>query len=125
MKRCTACIGILSGLILLSICSLFLVRWECRRFNAATEAVLEAVEANTTAEALRRLDTLNMKWESFHNLCGLFVNGEKLDPLRDVLSELEALIRQEHPEAVSSLERLKGLIEGIYEEEFPEIWHIL
>lgn len=125
MKRFGACVGILTVLILLCVCSLLTVRIQCRQFEALAEEVEEAIETGSTTEALERYDTMNARWESFHNVCGLFVNGEKLDPILEILVELPPLIAQEHPEALSSLEKLQGLVEGVYEEEFPSFWHIM
>lgn len=125
MKRFCICSGLLAGLILLCVCSLFFIRSECHRFGSLAASVTEAVKAEHTDDALERFDTLQTEWERFHNVCGLFVNGEQLDPIRESLSELRPLIEQAHPEAISALERLEAEIAGIYEEEFPALWHIV
>lgn len=125
MKRCGVCLGILAGLIIICICSLLVIKQECDRFGTLAVSVSDSLAEGSTEATLERFDTLQAEWESFHNVCGLFVNGQKLDPIRETLSELRPLIAQEHPEAVPAMERLKGLIESIYEEEFPAVWHIL
>lgn len=125
MKRCSACIGLLAGLIVLCITSLFVIHAQCRRYTALAETVAAAVESGNTADALEKFDTLDAGWDNFHDICGLFVDGKKLDPIRDQLSELRPLIASEHPEAASGLEKLHKLIEGIFEEEIPALWHIL
>ena len=125
MKRCWICIGLLTGLLGMCIGSLLCLRAQCRQYASLTEEVIANVQDGDTDAALLAFDTLEQNWDKFHDICGLFVNGEELNPIREVLTELRPLIAQEHPEAASCLEKLRQLVEGIYEEQLPVFWHIL
>ncbi len=125
MKRCAVSLTILLTLMAVCISSLFIIRSECRKYVIMADAAALAVQSGDTKLALECCDALDTGWEEFHNVCGLFVSGTKLDPLRDELAGLRQLIVMEHPEATAELERLRRLIEGIYEEELPSPWHIL
>jgi hypothetical protein len=94
-------------------------------YAALTDNVSQAVENGNTEQALAALEDLEKEWEHFHRVAGLFVDGEKLDPMREILSGLRPLISQEHAEVPAELRRLRNLTVSIYEEEVPVVWHIL
>ncbi len=125
MNRCKISIGVLLALVLLCICSLLVLRWQCHTFAGRVDAVTEAVEEGNIREALEAYDGLYTQWEQFHDVAGLFVSGTKLDPMYEILTGLRPLIVQQHPEVTAELERLRGLTEGILAEEMPSVWHIL
>ncbi len=125
MNRCITSICILAALVALCIVSQCSLRAESRQFAEMTASVEAAVADGDTPEALRRFDRLAAQWEEFHSVAGLFVNGDHLDPIREHLTGLRPLIAAEHPEVLSHLTCLRQLAWDIYEEETPEIWHIL
>lgn len=125
MNRCKISIGVLLALVVLCVSSLFILRWQCEDFAGQTEAVMEAVEAGETERALADCEALMDRWDRFHDVTGVFVDGARLDVLRETLAGLPALIAQEHPEAMSQLETLHLLTEDIFLEELPDWWHIL
>lgn len=125
MKRCIVSLVILLTLSAVCISSLFIIHSECRKYVIIADAAALAVQSGDTEQALACCDALDTGWDRFHNICGLFISGTKLDPLREELAGLRQLIIMEHPEAVAELERLRRLIEGVYEEELPSPWHIL
>ena len=124
MKRCGISLCVLIGLVVLCAVSQVLLYRESRAFAVLTVSVEEAVQAGDSAEALRRLERLEGQWEEFHNVTGLFVDGIKLDPIRERLAEVRPLIAENHPTALPELACIRLLAEGIAEEEVPEIWHI-
>lgn len=124
MKRCIISLCVLIGLVGLCVASQLLLYRESRSFAALTGAVEDAVQAGDRDEALRRLERLEEQWEGFHNVTGLFVDGIKLDPIRERLAEVRPLIEESHPTALPELACIRALAEGIAEEELPEIWHI-
>ena len=125
MKRCWICIGLLMGLLGLCMGSLLCLHTQCRQYASLTEQVIAYVQDGDTDAALSAFDTMEQNWDNFHDICGLFVNGEELIPIREVMTELRPLIAQEHPEAASDLEKLRQLVKGIYEEQLPVSLHIL
>ncbi len=125
MNRCKISVWILIGLVLLCISSLPLIRYQCSRFIDQVDSVTEAVKSGDRERALAEYDALEEAWTGFHDITGIFVDGEKLDVPREVLVGLRSLIEAEHPEALSELERLRGMTEGIFEEEVPGWEHIL
>ncbi len=125
MNRCKISLCILAALVLLCTVSLPIIHTQCKTLQAGVERVETAVEAGDTALALTEFGRLEAEWEQFHKITGLFVDGEKFDPIREVLHGLRPLIEAEHPEAMSELERLRGLAESIYEEELPDWSHLL
>lgn len=125
MNRCKISVWILLGLVLLCISSLPVIHYQCHRFISQVDRVTEAVEAGDRELALAEYDTLEKAWGGFHDVTGIFVDGAKLDVPREVLYGLRPLIEAEHPETLSELERLRGMTEGIFEEEVPGWEHIL
>lgn len=125
MKRCIASLSILVALIALCIVSLVALRSECRWYAGLAERTTLAVSQGETETALSRFDSMQEHWEDFHNITGLFVDGEKLDAIYERMTGLRPLIESGHPQASAELESLRSLIESIYEEEQPLLWHIL
>ena len=125
MNHCKVSVYILLSLVLLCICSLMELQKQCQEYLLLVENVESAVNQDNTAQALTALDTLETHWESYHNINGIFVNGSELDSLREIMSGLRPLIIQNPPQADSEIQKMKNLILSIYEEELPEIWHIL
>ncbi len=125
MSRCKISVGVLCVLLLLCITGLFTMKFQCDAFFEQISAVSEAVRAEDMEEALLRFDKLEDSWESFHNITGVFVDGSKLDPIKESISGLRPLLEIDHPEALSELEKLKFLTANLFEEEIPEGWHIL
>ncbi len=125
MTRCKISIGILCGLILLCVCSLTLMQKQCEKLLFLTDEIISAVESGNTPEALVYFDQLEQNWNRYHEINGIFVNGTELNDLREILSGLRPLILQQHPEALSELQKMHSFILSLYEEELPELWHIL
>lgn len=125
MNRLKISIGILSLLVIQSAAGLFTVHRQCRRFTDRTDAIIRKVEAEDTAGALAACELLLEDWEQFHDLTGLFVDGSRLETLRERLAELPALIEAEHPEVLSDLETLRTLAEDLFRGEYPDLVHIL
>ena len=125
MNRCKVSVGILLSLILLCVIALIEVQKQCQEYLTLVDEVSSAVEAGDISQALSGFDTLEERWESYHNINGLFVNGMELDAIREIMSGLRPLIADEHPEVESELRKMRYLILSMYEEELPELWHIL
>lgn len=125
MNRCKVSLGILIAIIALCITGLFIVSWQCRSFGEQITAISDAVHTGDTQKALEEFDALQAQWKQFHNITGIFIDGSDLDTIKETLSGVRPMLETEHPEAPAELERLRSLVEGLYEEEFPEIWHIL
>lgn len=125
MNRCKVSIWVLLSLILLCIFALIETQKQCAEYVYLVDAVTEAVNAGDTRQALSTFDELETQWEEYHNINGLFINGMELDSIREILSGLRPLIADEHPEVQSELRKIRYLIISMYEEELPELWHIL
>jgi len=125
MKRCIASVSILSALILLCVISLFELHTQCRDYVAMTDAVATAIEQGDRYQALLALDTLEQGWKHYHDITGIFVNGSELDSIRETLSGLRPMLEDSRPEIKTELEKMRVLILSVYEEELPELWHIL
>ncbi len=125
MNRCKVSIYILLSLILLCIFSLITLQKQCQNYLLLVQNLETAVSQHHTEQALSALDTLEANWKSYHNINGTFINGSELDSLRETISGLRPLIIYQHPEAESEIQKMKNLILSVYEEELPEIWHIL
>lgn len=125
MNRCKASVGILLALIILCIFSLTELKSQCNAYLALADELQSAIMADDTEKALEAFDKLQQNWEQYHNTTGLFVNGAKLDSIREVLSKLQPMIEKNAPDAAFEVEKLRSLIQNIYEEEVPELWHIL
>ncbi|MBR1554906.1 MAG: DUF4363 family protein [Oscillospiraceae bacterium] len=125
MNRCKVSIWILLSLILLCMFSLAELQIQCREALALVEEIESAVDENNTGQALLAFDNLEQDWKHYHDINGIFVNGSELDSIREIMSGLKPLIEDEHPEVRAELQKMKHLILSVYEEELPEIWHIL
>lgn len=125
MNRCKVSIWILLSLILLCMFSLAELQMQCREALALVGEIESAVEDNNTEQALLAFDNLEQDWKHYHDINGIFVNGSELDSIREIMSGLKPLIEDEHPEVRAELQKMKHLILSVYEEELPEIWHIL
>lgn len=125
MKRMLVSMGILLALTVISFLSLHILREECRRYEACAAAAAEAYASGDTEAALTAFDELDAQWEHFVHITSLFIPSDKLDPLYEHLAGLRPMLAQNDPQAAAVLERLRRLIRDIYEEEKPEIWHIL
>ncbi len=125
MNRCVISLGILISLIVLSVSSLFILHHQSDQFTEQVEAVKQTLISDETERTLAVYDELMEEWERFHDVAGVFVDGTKLDPIRKLLAGLRPLIEAEHPEVLSELERIQGLVEDVFKEEMPDLWHIL
>ena len=125
MKRSITSLGILLTLILVCFLSLHLLRTECTRYAHLAELTETACVHGDIPEALAAFDRLERGWGRFHDRTGLVVDGEKLDAIRERLTGLRPLIERGCPEATAELERIRQLITDLFEEELPELWHIL
>ena len=113
MNRCKISIFVLLSLIFICIFSLFELHQQCENYLSLTEQVSQA------------FDELERNWKSYHDISGIFVNGSELDSIREIMSGMRPMIEQHHPETISELLKMKNLILSVYEEELPELWHIL
>lgn len=125
MSRFVISICILLTLTVLSVSSLRLLRRECRAYNALARETAAAFSAGDTLAALRGYDRLAGRWDHFHDMTGLFVDGSKLDAIYSHITPLRPLLEQDDPLALAELESLCLLTNGLYEEELPVFWHIL
>ena len=125
MSRFLTSIGILLTLTVLSVFSLLLLHSECAHYTQLTEAVTAACTAGDTATALACFDTMEEEWEHFHDVTGIFVDGGKLDAIYSHITPLRPLLEQGDPYALSELESIRLLTQGLYEEEMPLFWHIM
>ena len=125
MNRCKVSVWILLGLILLCMFSLAELQIQCREAIALVEKIESAVEEKNTEQALLAFADFAQDWEHYHDINGIFVNGSELDSIREIMAELKPLIEEERPEVRAGLSKIKHLILSVYEEELPEIWHIL
>lgn len=125
MNRLKISMTILAILVVTSVTALFIQYSQCEGFSQQAEIVMDSVEAGDTARALTECGVLLEQWEKFHDMTGLFVDGDRLDAVREILAGLPALIAAEHPEVLSRLEALQSLAEDIFREEIPDVWHIL
>ena len=125
MNRCKVSIWILLGLILLCMFSIAELQMQCREALALVAEIESAVDENNTEQALLAFDNLEQDWKHYHDINGVFVNGSELDSIREIMSGLKPLLEDEHPEVRAELQKMKHLILSVYEEELPEIWHIL
>jgi hypothetical protein len=125
MNHCKVSIWILFSLISICIFSLIILKYECKNYLSLTEQIQEAVQTGDTAQALSAFDRLEQNWKQYHDISGVFVNGSELDSIREIMSGLRPLIENQHPEVSSELLKMQNLILSVYEEEIPELWHIL
>lgn len=125
MNRCKVSVFVLLSLIFICIFSLFELHQQCENYLALTEQISEAFALGDTSQALASFDELEQDWKHYHDISGIFVNGSELDSIREIMSGLRPMLEQQHPETASQLSRMKNLILSVYEEELPEIWHIL
>ena len=125
MNRCQVSVFILSGLIFICIFSLFELHQQCENYLSLTEQISESLETENIRQALFYFDELEKNWKTYHDISGIFVNGSELDSIREIMSGLRPMIESRHPETVSELLKMKNLILSVYEEELPELWHIL
>jgi hypothetical protein len=125
MRRFLTSILILTALTLLSVCSLRILRDECRRYAGTASVIESAFSAGDTQAALAGCTRLEDEWTHFHDITGLFVDGGKLDAIYSHITPLRSLLEQNDPLALSELASIRLLTEGLYAEELPVLWHIL
>ncbi len=124
MNRIITGIGILLSLVLLSVCSLWILHARTQQFSSHIQNVAETFAADGE-KALAAFDELSEEWEHFHDIAGMFVDGRKLDDIRLSIAVLRQMIAEEHPDALAELARIRELAEAIFREELPDLWHIL
>ena len=125
MNRLKISAGILLLLGILCVTGLFTLQRQCGKFAAQTEIIMESVKAGDMETAEKECGERLVLWEEVHDRTGIFIDGERLDPIRELLAGLPALIEAEHPEVMSHLEALRTLAEDLFLEELPDLWHIL
>ena len=125
MTRIWTSIGILLTLVGLCICSVFAVDGACERYDAHAAQAEAALAAGDTAGALAACDAMREEWKQFHSICGIFVTGTRLSPIREELDAVYPMIRAGLPEGAAELSRLRYHIRSIPEETRPLLWHIL
>lgn len=125
MNRCKTSAGILAGLILLCIFSLLELKTQSQNYLAVIDELQDTLETGTTEQALQVYDKLEHHLESYHNITGLFVNGTELDEIRKTIAGLQPMIATNHQDTQTEIAKLRMLIQSIYDEELPELWHIL
>ena len=125
MNRCKVSIWVLLSLILLCFFSLAEIQKQCREYLVIIDNIQNAVDSGNTEQALADFAMLESQWKAYHEINGIFVNGSELDSIREIMSGLQPLIAGKHPEVNSELHKMRELITAVYEEELPEIWHIL
>lgn len=125
MKRCIVGISILLSLVVLCAGSLLVLHREARSLAAETQQLAEMVNTIETETVLTAYDALLEKWERFHDVAGIFVEGEKLDVIRRSLAGLRPMLKAGLPDALAELARIRELAEDVFREELPDIWHIL
>ena len=125
MKRFITSICILLGLLMLSVCSLFILRQECHAYTALAEETAAAYARGDINTALEVYDRMTASWKHFHDITGLFVDGGKLDAIYAHIIPLRPLLEQQCPEAAGELAGIILLTHGLYEEELPILPHIL
>ena len=116
MTRVWLSFGILLTLTALCIGSVFAVRTECRRYEEKAQAVAAALADGDTAAALSACDDMAGEWERFRTVCGVFVKGSKLSPVREELEALPPMIAANVPESAACAARLRYRIRSISEE---------
>ena len=125
MNRCKASLIILIGLILLCIISIVTLKTQEQNYLAIIDELQEALETGTTEQALQVCEKLETNLENYHNITGIFVNGSELDEMKLIISSLQPMIATNHEDILLEIAKLRGLVQKIYEEELPKIWHIL
>ena len=125
MTRIWTSIGILLTLVGLCVCSVFAVDSACARYDAHAAQAQAALAAGDTEEALAACDAMQAEWDGFHGVCGIFVTGSRLLPIREELDALRPMIAAGLPESSAGLARLRCQIRSIPEETEPLLWHIL
>ncbi|MDE5792320.1 MAG: DUF4363 family protein, partial [Oscillospiraceae bacterium] len=123
MNRCKASLGILIGLILLCIFSLVTLRIEEKNYLAMIEKLEESLETGTTEQALLAFDELKNYSENYDNIIGIFVDGSELNEIKLIISGLQPMIINNHEDISVEIAKLKILVQNIYQEDFPKIWH--
>lgn len=124
MKRCKASVCILISLVLLCIFSLLELKKQSQDYLAIIDELQVTVATGTTEQALQVYDKLENHLDHYHNTTGLFVNGTELDEVRKIISGLQPMIATGHQDTSAEIARLRMLVQSIYEEELPELWHI-
>ncbi len=125
MNRLKITIGILLLLTALCVTSLITIHRQCERFSAQTQEIIDCISEGDTEGAVAECDELLEMWEKFHDTTGIFIDGERLDPIREILAGLPALVAEAHPDLMNRLETLRTLAEDLFLEELPDLWHIL
>lgn len=125
MNRCKTSVGILISLILLCISSLMILKSQSEAYLEIINQLEITYQTGSTEETLLVCDRLEAGLENYHNITGLFVNGTELDEIREIVFELKPMILASQKNTLAEITRLRLLVQNIYEEEFPELWHIL
>ncbi|MCR4646590.1 MAG: DUF4363 family protein [Oscillospiraceae bacterium] len=116
MTRVWLSFGILLALTALCIGSVFAVRSECRRYEAEAASVTAALADGDTAAALAACDGMAGDWRRFRTVCGIFVKGSKLAPIREELEALPPMIEAGMPESAACAARLRYRIGNVESE---------
>ncbi|MBD5142633.1 MAG: DUF4363 family protein [Ruminococcus sp.] len=125
MNRCKVSLGILIVLILLCIISLMTVKTQAQNYLAIINKLEESLETGTTEQSLLICDELENDLENYYNITALFVNSSELREIQKIISSLQPMIVTNHEDILLEIAKLRALIQNIYHEEIPEIWHIL
>ncbi|MDE6777691.1 MAG: DUF4363 family protein [Oscillospiraceae bacterium] len=125
MNRCKVSLGILISLILLCIFSLVTLKNQEKNYLAIIDKLEQSLETGSTEQALLICDELENYSETYDNIIGIFVDGTKLNEIKLIISGLPPMIINNHQDILIEITKLKILVQNIYEEDFPKIWHIL
>ena len=125
MNRCKASLVILIGLILLCIVSLITLKTQEKNYLASIENLEKSLQTDSTEQALLACEALQDYSEHYANITGIFIDGSELNEIKLIISGLQPMILSNQEDVFIEIAKLKILVQNIYEEDFPKIWHIL
>ncbi|MGN0614068.1 MAG: DUF4363 family protein [Porcipelethomonas sp.] len=125
MGRVKISLGIVIGIILISIIGLVALDHETDEIIALLDRTKEYSDQGDTRKALEAAEEFEEEWEKYHSLASVFVRNDKITNIQTSVSRLRPLIEKENDELNAEIANARSGLEWIVESEIPRLTNIL
>ncbi|MGN0594966.1 MAG: DUF4363 family protein [Hominimerdicola sp.] len=122
MKRLNLCISILVVIIILSICSLLILKKSNEKLCELVDKTSEAYENNLDAEEY--LDELQDYWKKYYTRISYVADSDLLNDISRSVSRLPVLLKQNSDDFLTELAAVRNCAALIFNSQFPYIYAI-
>lgn len=121
MVRIKISLGIVAGIIILSVLGIFLLDHKTDRIIELLDETRSYSDEDNNEKAIESVEKLMNEWEKYHTYASIFVRNDKITNVETSMSRLKPLIENDNDELNAEFENARSCLEWIIESEIP-IW---